>query len=52
MSKKVGKCPNCGYVYGDQVKLNFPNESECLGCGSELEVAKAVPDKEFDQAMS
>lgn len=31
----VGKCPNCGYVYGDDLDYRFPNPSAC-SCGREL----------------
>lgn len=33
----VAKCPNCGYVYGDDLDYRFPNPSECLECGAETE---------------
>lgn len=33
----VAKCPNCGYVYGDDLDYRFPNPSECLKCGAETE---------------
>lgn len=32
----VGKCPNCGYVTGDDLDYQFPNPSECLLCGAEM----------------
>lgn len=33
----VGKCPNCGYIYGDDLDYRFPEPSKCDGCGEELE---------------
>lgn len=33
----VGKCPNCGYVCGDDLDYRFPNPSECRVCGEETE---------------
>lgn len=51
MSKKVGKCPNCGYVHGEQVVWTFPNPAKCKECNAELEKAKVVPDKEFGDVM-
>jgi len=32
----VAKCPNCGYVYGDDLNYRFPNPSVC-SCGAETE---------------
>lgn len=32
----VGKCPDCGYVYGDDLEYRFPNPSIC-SCGAETE---------------
>lgn len=32
---EVGECPDCGYVHGDDVDLNFPNPATC-SCGEEL----------------
>lgn len=30
----VAKCPNCGYVYGDDLDYRFPDPSVC-SCGIE-----------------
>lgn len=35
----VGKCPNCGGVYGEEVHIEFPTEAACNRCGAELEKA-------------
>jgi hypothetical protein len=32
----VGKCPNCGYVFGDDLDYRFPQSSECK-CGETIE---------------
>lgn len=32
----VAKCPNCGYVYGDDLEYRFPEPSVC-SCGTETE---------------
>ena len=32
----VAKCPNCGYIYGDDLDYRFPNASLC-SCGAETE---------------
>jgi hypothetical protein len=33
--EQVGECPECGFVHGEDVSLNFPNEPMC-SCGEEL----------------
>jgi uncharacterized OB-fold protein len=32
----VAKCPNCGYVYGDDLEYRFPEPSVC-SCGTETD---------------
>lgn len=32
----VGKCADCGYVYGDDLEYLFPEPSEC-SCGRTIE---------------
>lgn len=33
----VAKCPNCGYIYGDDLDYRFPSPSVCLKCDEETE---------------
>jgi len=47
----VAKCPNCGYVYGDDLDYHFPNPSECQICGEETENT-TVADEETVRSLA
>lgn len=47
----VGKCPNCGYVTGDDLDYRFPEPSGCLQCGEEL-TNTTVADAETVQSLA
>ncbi len=46
----VAKCPNCGYVYGDDLEYRFPNPSVCA-CGEETETT-TVADPETVRSLA
>jgi DNA-directed RNA polymerase subunit RPC12/RpoP len=49
MGTKVGDCPNCGYVIGDSVDMEFPVGAACTECGSALDHAKMATDAELEE---
>jgi len=47
----VGKCSNCGYIYGDDLDYRFPEPSECQHCGQSTKKT-AVADEETVRSLA